>query len=55
MGLLTGNRGTGLGINVLGGLVRVNLDRERDPVTGRRKRPSRINVQVGGQDIYNQQ
>jgi len=54
MGLGTGNRGTGLGINVLGGLVRINLNRERDPLTGRRKRPSRINVNVGGSDVYSQ-
>lgn len=50
MGLNTGTGGTDLDINVLSGLVKVKLDRSRDPGTGRKRGP--ISVSVAGVPIF---
>jgi hypothetical protein len=43
-------RGVGLGINVLKGLVRINLFRNRNPFSGKKSGP--ISVEVGGVPIF---
>jgi hypothetical protein len=43
-------RGVGLGINVLKGLVRINLLRNRNPFSGEKSGP--ISVEVGGVPIF---